>query len=163
MTRHEVGTRNWRAVCWRCEKDFGSLSRFFSLRGAEGLHDVYTEEVYYVVKKSLAALLAITAALLLIRAYRAHDAIKREDKAEVLFGDAAEKAAMNLAPPEDPALIQARERLLEKVVSAIPWSYHIEKDINEGTACWYCKGPHPYSWCPENPKAKTLEALLTGP
>lgn len=29
LTRHQVGTRNWRAICSRCDKDFGSLSRYF--------------------------------------------------------------------------------------------------------------------------------------
>lgn len=31
LTSHSIGTRNWRAVCWKCNKDFGDLKKYFDL------------------------------------------------------------------------------------------------------------------------------------
>lgn len=99
------------------------------------------------------ATLAALAAILAVCLYRLNDkveAVREEDRLDRIFGDIAKSAAKVVYLEEDPEVVEHRERFtrqcLKEAVERRTW----DAEIRDGLRCWYCKGPHPWSWCENN-------------
>jgi len=99
------------------------------------------------------AILAALAAILVVCLHRVDSKVAEvaeENRLDQIFGDIAESAAKAVYLEEDPELVGHRERFarqcLQEAIERRTW----DAEIRDGLRCFYCKGPHPWSWCAHN-------------